>query len=161
MTNAPAAPASFVERLARTGLTIGVVDALWAVVLTLAYGRSIISLWQGVASVPFGPSMLDGGSSTALLGLGVHFGVALWWSFVFLVAHSQSAALRQLVSRDGGMALVAVRYGPFIWCVMSLVLVPAMTHNPPLLTARWVIQLVGHMVFVGLPIVWMGRRTSW
>ncbi|MHB1094663.1 MAG: hypothetical protein ACYC3F_00635 [Gemmatimonadaceae bacterium] len=161
MTNAPAAPGSFVERLARTGLTIGVVDALWAVVLTVAYGRSITSLWQGVASVPFGPSMLESGASTALLGLGVHFGVALWWSFVFLVAHSQSAALRQLVSRDGGMALVAVLYGPFVWCVMSLVLVPAMTHNPPLLTARWVIQLVGHMVFVGLPIVWMGRRTSW
>ncbi len=161
MTNATAAPTSFAERLARTGLTIGVVDALWAVVLTLAYGRSITSLWQGVAAVPFGKTVLDGGTSTALLGLGVHFGVAFWWSLVFLVAHTQSAALRRFVSRSGGMALVAALYGPLIWCVMSLVLIPAVTHNPPTLTTRWAIQLCGHMVFVGLPIVWMGRRTNW
>lgn len=161
MTSAAAAPSSFTERLARTGLTIGVVDALWAVVLTLAYGRSITALWQGVAAVPFGKSMLDGGASTALLGLGVHVCVAFWWSFVFLVAHTQSAALRRFVSRDSGMALVAALYGPFIWCVMSLVVIPAMTHNPPVVTTRWAIQLCGHMVFVGLPIVWMGRRTSW
>jgi len=161
VTNAAAEPASFAERLARTGLTIGAIDALWAVALTLGYGRSVTALWQGVAAVPFGARMLDGGATTALLGLGVHFCVALGWSLVFLVAHTQSAALRRLVSRGGGMALVAALYGPFIWCVMSLVVVPAMTHNPPALSTRWMIQLCGHIFFVGLPIVWMGRRTSW
>ncbi|MBW7935117.1 MAG: hypothetical protein H3C62_16215 [Gemmatimonadaceae bacterium] len=161
MTSAQTGPSPFIVRLARTGVTIGVVDALWAVVLTLAYGRSVTALWQGVAAVPFGRAMLDAGARGTLVGLGVHFCVALWWSFVFLFAHTQSAALRRLVSTTGGMAVVASLYGPAIWCVMSLLVIPVMTHTPTVITVRWVIQLCGHALFVGLPIVWTGRRTHW
>ncbi|MHB8839243.1 MAG: hypothetical protein ACYC7F_09860 [Gemmatimonadaceae bacterium] len=158
--SANVAPRSFAARLLRTGLTIGVVDALWAVVLTLSYGRSITGLWQGVAAVPFGKAMLAGGASTALAGLAVHFGVAFWWSFVFLWTHTQSATVRSLASSGTGVALLSAVYGPLIWCIMSLVVIPTLTHVPTVITTRWVIQLFGHMVFVGLPIVWTVRRTA-
>lgn len=44
-------------------------------------------------------------------------------------------------------------YGPAIWVVMSLVVIPFLTGRPPTVTYRWWIQLAGHAAFVGLPIV--------
>ena len=49
-------------------------------------------------------------------------------------------------------------YGPCVWLVMSLVLIPLLRHLPPALTVRWWIQLVGHVPFVGVPIVWSVAR---
>jgi hypothetical protein len=140
--------------LGRTGVTVGVVDALWAVVLTAAYGRSQAALWQGVASVPFGQGMLTGGVTAVFVGLTVHFSVAFFWSAVFLAAHAYSPALQRATSSPRGVALVAIVYGPLIWTLMSLVFIPLRTGNPsPAITARWLIQFVGHMCFVGYPIV--------
>jgi hypothetical protein len=138
----------------RTGLTVGVVDALWAVVLTAAYGRSQAALWQGVASVPFGTSMLTGGAPAVLVGLTVHFGVAFFWSAVFLAVYAGSPALQRATRSPRGVALAAIIYGPLIWTLMSLVFIPLRTGNPaPPITGRWLIQFVGHMCFVGYPIV--------
>ena len=44
-------------------------------------------------------------------------------------------------------------YGPFVWAVMSLVVIPLLVHRPPTIGARWWIQFLGHFPFVGLPIV--------
>jgi hypothetical protein len=145
------------KRLVRAWLLIGVVDALWAVALTFAYGGAILRLWQGVASVPFGKGMVGGGIQTALLGLVVHFGVALAWSAIFLLVVRQWAWLRGVVNSRYGVITVAVVYGPLIWITMSLVAIPAVTRAMPTITYRWWIQLAGHVVFVGLPIVWAIR----
>ena len=149
---------SSIGLLARTWLLIAVVDGSWAVVLTLAYGRSVVRLWQGVAAAPFGPTMLDGGIPTMLAGIAVHFMVALTWSTVFLVLATQSARLRQFIGTGKGVAIVAAVYGPAIWIVMSAIVVPLATGMPVAITYRWWIQLAGHVVFVGLPIVWSIAR---
>jgi hypothetical protein len=36
---------------------------------------------------------------------------------------------------------------------MSLIVIPVLFHRPPAITTRWLIQLGGHIPFVGLPIV--------
>lgn len=42
----------------------------------------------------------------------------------------------------------------FAWsAVMSLIVIPLLVHRPPTITVRWWIQLLGHIPFVGLPIV--------
>ena len=53
----------------------------------------------------------------------------------------------------GGVVGIAALYGPFIWLVMSLIVIPMLLHRPPKITGRWWIQLLGHIPFVGLPIV--------
>ena len=53
---------------------------------------------------------------------------------------------------------VAAVYGPLIWLVMSLVVIPAFSHRPPTINFRWWMQFVGHFPFVGLPIVAMIGR---
>jgi uncharacterized membrane protein YagU involved in acid resistance len=48
---------------------------------------------------------------------------------------------------------VASVYGPCIWLVMSLLIIPVLTQRPPAISIRWWIQLAGHFPFVGLPVV--------
>ena len=78
-------PRSPLARLLIAGLLTAVVDGLWACVLTLLYGRPVLSVWQGVAATAFGPRMLDGGVASAALGGTMHAGVAFTWSAIFLL----------------------------------------------------------------------------
>lgn len=52
-----------------------------------------------------------------------------------------------------GVFKVAALYGPAIWMVMSLVVIPLLVHRPPSITYRWWVQFFGHIPFVALPIV--------
>lgn len=147
-------------RLIRAGLLTGLVDGLFSSVLAAAfYGSSVTRLFQGVASTLLGPEALDGGLHTALIGVLMHFGVAFGWSAVFLLITEGSAWLRRVLSTPLGVVKVAAVYGPLVWLVMSLAVIPLLTSRPTAFTIRWWIQLVGHFPFVGLPIVTMITRT--
>jgi hypothetical protein len=147
-------PRSAAPRLAAAGLLTGTVDGLWAILLTLIYGRSLTRLWQGIAATAFGERMFNGGAPTVLLGVLMHFGVAFAWSALFLILVTRSAWLRRVLDSPHGVLKVAAVYGPMIWIVMSVVVIPLLTGRPVTITGRWWIQLAGHVVFVGVPIVW-------
>jgi hypothetical protein len=142
------------SRLLRAGLLTGITDGLFASVLSIFfYGSTATRLFQGVASTLLGKEALDGGTSTALIGVLMHFGVAFGWSAVFLLLVMRSAWIRRVLSSRYGVVKVAAVYGPFIWMVMSLIVIPLLLHRPPTINVRWWIQLIGHFPFVGLPIV--------
>ena len=142
------------SRLVRAGLLTGIVDGLFSSVLSaFFYGSTVSRLWQGVASVLLGSDALNGGRRTALIGLLMHFGVAFAWSAVFLFLFLRWEWIRGLLASRHGVLKVAALYGPFIWMVMSLVVIPALTQRPPRITLRWWIQWFGHIPFVGIPIV--------
>jgi len=147
------------SRLVRAGLLTGVSDGLFACVLSVVFYKStLMRLWQGVASTVLGPSAFDGGLATTLVGLLMHFGVAFAWSAVFLMIYERSPAIRRTVATRYGALRVAAVYGPCVWIVMSLAVIPLLVHRPPSFTNRWFIQLIGHFPFVGLPIVLSIRR---
>jgi hypothetical protein len=154
-----AAPYSPVNRgalswLVRAGLLTGVIDGVFASVLAIVvYHSTAERLFQGVASTLLGKSAFEGGTATALIGVLMHFGVAFGWSAVFLFLVLRSSRVRDLLASPHGVVKVAALYGPFIWLVMSLAVIPLLVHRPPAITLRWWIQLVGHFPFVGLPIV--------
>lgn len=149
-------------RLLRAGLVTGVSDALFSSVLAkFFYGSSVTRLWQGVAATAFGAEAFGGGNRLAIAGLLVHFAVAFSWSAIFLLLYQQLAALRRICASPTGVIAVAAVYGPLIWMVMSMVVIPSQTGRPPAITYRWWVQFVGHAIFVGLPIVSMiSRRQS-
>jgi hypothetical protein len=141
-------------RLVRAGLLTGATDGLFSSVLATAFYHSTVTqLFQGVASTVLGKRAFDGGASTALLGVVMHFGVAFGWSAVFLFLAMRSRRISDLLASRNGVAKVASLYGPFIWLVMSLVVIPLLLHRPPAINFRWWVQLIGHIPFVGLPIV--------
>lgn len=142
----------FAPRIVRAGFLTALVDGLFACVLALSYGGTIARLWQGVASTLLGPEALAGGTRTALIGLLMHVGVALTWSAVYVALLRSSAALRRLRASRLGVLKIAAFYGPLIWMVMSLAVIPSMLHRFPPITPRWWINFFGHILFVAVPI---------
>jgi len=141
-------------RLARAGLLTGLSDALFASLLSVfVFHSTVTRVWLGVASTLLGRSALDGGTGTVLVGLLMHFGVAFGWSLVFLTLVLRWPWIRRVLASRYGVIKVAAMYGPFIWLVMSLVVIPLLVHRPPVISSRWWIQFVGHFPFVGIPIV--------
>ena len=123
-------PLTAFRLLLRAGLLTGITDGLFATVLTTVFYHSTATrLWQGVASTLLGPAAFDGGTSTALLGVLMHFGVAFGWSAVFLLLVMRSGWIRSLLTSPHGTLKVAALYGPFIWMVMSLVVIPLLVHR--------------------------------
>lgn len=149
-------------RLVRAGLLTGLSDGLFASVLSVFVFHSTVQrVWQGVASTLLGREALDGGTGTVLVGLLMHFGVAFGWSVVFLTLVLRWPWVKRVLASRYGVIKVAAMYGPFIWLVMSLVVIPLLVHRPPVISSRWWIQFVGHFPFVGIPIVAsLGRLAS-
>lgn len=142
------------SRLARAWLLTAVIDALFSSILvSVFYHSTVARLWQGVASVLLGKGALDGGTTTVLIGLLMHFGVAFGWSAVFLFLFMRSAWIRDVLASPYGVVKVASVYGPFIWLVMSLAVIPLLLHRPPTINFRWWVQFLGHIPFVAIPIV--------
>ena len=142
------------SRLLRAGLLTAIIDGLFSSVLVVAFYHSTVTrLWQGVASTLIGKTAFDGGTRTALIGVLMHIGVAFGWSAVFLFIVMRWSWIRRLLASPNGILKVAALYGPFIWLAMSLVVIPLLLHRPPAINGRWLVQLIGHFPFVGLPIV--------
>ncbi len=138
----------------RAGVATGVVDGLFSSVLSVAFYHSTVArLFQGVASTLLGPTAIGGGARPAIVGVVMHFAVAFAWSAVFLALYLTSRALRALLTSTRSVLAVASVYGPLIWLVMSLVVIPLLLHRPAAITFRWWVQLIGHVPFVALPIV--------
>jgi len=142
------------SRLLRAGLLTGVTDGLFSSTLSVVFYHSTVErLFQGVAGTLLGPAAFDGGARTAVVGVFMHFGVALTWSAVFLFVAARSEWIRRVLATRYGVVKIAALYGPFVWGIMSLVVIPLLVHRPPRIGVRWWVQLVGHIPFVGMPIV--------
>ena len=147
-------PRTTLTTLARAGLLTALTDGAFAIVLSVAFYHSTVTrLFQGVASTLLGPDALMGGTRTAVLGVLMHIGVAFGWSAVFLFLVAPVSWVRALMESRYGVLKVAALFGPMVWVSMSLAVIPLLVHRPPVIGARWWIQFVGHVFFVGLPIV--------
>jgi hypothetical protein len=123
---------NLVPALLCSGIVTGIVDGLFAIVQSVCfYNSTATRLWQGVASTLLGRAALDGGVRTAAIGLLMHFGVAFAWSAVFLFVLMRRTWIRRALASSGGVLMVAAVYGPVIWIVMSLAVIPALTQRPP------------------------------
>ena len=142
-----------VGTIALAGLATGISDGIFASVLsTVFYDSTFTRLWQGVAAVLLGPSAIGGGTRMVLIGLVMHFIVALAWSAVLFVLVKNLAWIRGVLASPFGALKVSSVYGPAIWMVMSVIVIPVMLQRPPKFTMRWLVQGIGHIPFVALPM---------
>jgi hypothetical protein len=150
---------TFARAILITWLVTAAWDFICASALTvLAYKGTFAGLWRGVAATAFGQQMATAGTRGVLAGLGAHLSIAFTWSAIFVSALAISAGLRRIVSRPIGAFAVACVYGPIIWLVMSLGLIPFLTGRSPSFTYRWWVQVFAHIPFVTLPLVFTARR---
>ncbi len=135
------------------GLLAGILDITVAFV---RWGRPF-RIAQGIASGLLGPRAFQGGWGSAVLGMALHFFIALSAAAVFYAA---SRKLAFLTRRAGVWGLL---YGVAVYMFMSWVVVPLSAvpkSNAPFSMASLTISLLTHMLCVGLPIALTVRHYS-
>ncbi|NUS99771.1 MAG: hypothetical protein HOP96_02195 [Sphingomonas sp.] len=130
----------------------GTLDILFAMILTVFFGREIGNMLRYVGSGPF-PAATGMGAGGALLGLLVHFGLMAIMAAVLM------AFVRHRPQYASNPILLGVVYGLITYIVMNLVVVPVRFDTPlppkPLSIAT---QLFAHIVLVGIPMALIAAR---
>lgn len=157
MTNAATLPDRAMWTPARAlllgGLTVGVLDALDALIFFGLRGVPPARLFQGIASGLLGRSAFAGGMATALLGVLLHFFIA------FAVVATYHVAARRIAA----LALRPLVYGPLygllVYSVMNFIVIPlsAIAAGGPRSTSALVNGLLIHALGVGLPAALSAR----
>ncbi len=131
----------------------GTLDILFAMILTLLFGREIGNMLRFVASGPF-PGAKEWGNGGAVLGLLVHFTLMGIMATVFVLAARRFPEMLRTPLRWG------VIYGLATYVAMNGVIVPLRFDTPlppkPLSIAT---QLFAHIVLVGIPFALITART--
>jgi hypothetical protein len=106
------------SRLVTAGLAGGAVDFIYASTQGLLHGRTVMRVWQGVASGWLGKAARDGGVGSMLLGIVTHFGIAT----VMAGAYALAAARFDILYRRWWV--FAPLYGILLYGVMYRVVLP-------------------------------------
>ena len=131
----------------------GTLDIVFAMILTIAFGRKIPDMLRFVASGPF-PGATGWGTGGAVLGLIVHLILMAIMATVFmLIVRARPVLL------DTPWA-TAVAFGVVTYFAMNWAVVPLRFHTPlPPKTISIVTQLFAHLVLVSAVFVLVARRT--
>jgi uncharacterized membrane protein YhaH (DUF805 family) len=131
----------------------GALDILFAMTLTVLFGREIGNMLRTVASGPF-PAAKDWGDAGAALGLIVHFALMAIMASAFLVVARRFPDILRSPLKWG------VLYGLATYVVMNWIVVPLRFDAPlppkPMAIAT---QLFAHIILVGIPIALVTART--
>jgi hypothetical protein len=133
-------------------LVSGTLDILFAIILTVAFGRQIPNMLRFVASGPF-PAATDMGAAGAILGLVVHFALMAIMATGLMLLVRWKPELLDTPYRTG------IAYGVLTYFAMNWAVVPLRFHTPlPPKTLSVVTQLFAHLVLVGIPMALIARR---
>lgn len=136
-------------------LTVGTVDIMDAVLMTLWRGGSPARMLQGIASGLLGPASFEGGPATSALGLGLHYFIA----FVVVTTYLVASQRYELLARK--WVPCGIVYGLGVWVVMNFVVIPLsmIGHFPKLTPVGTTNGLLIHAFGVGLLTAWFARQT--
>ena len=131
----------------------GTLDILFAMILTVFFGREIGNMLRYVGSGPF-PAAMDMGTGGAILGLLVHFVLmAIMAAVLMLFVRQRPRLLDKPV-------ILGVMYGLITYAVMNLIVVPLRFDAPlPPSALSIATQLFAHIVLVGIPMALIAART--
>jgi hypothetical protein len=130
----------------------GTLDILFAVTLTLIYGRDPANMLRYVASGPF-PDATSMGAGGAMLGILVHFALMAVMAAIFVLLVRFRPAVLDTPWRT------ALADGVLTYFAMNWLVVPLRFGTPlPPSALSIATQLFAHIVLVGLPFVVIARR---
>jgi hypothetical protein len=150
----PASPpfkqAGAVKPILSAWLLAGTLDiAVASIYYPLAYGLRLIVLYRGIASGVLGAAAFSGGIRTAVLGLALHYLIALIWTSFFFFFFP----LVRKLSRN--ISLNAAGYGIFVSCAMTFVVLPLSNvrhRSQPLNILHFAIDTAILIFTIGTPI---------
>jgi hypothetical protein len=152
---APKQALTNVEAISWGGLIAGVLDAIDGVIAYGTQGLSPIQVLQYIASGALGKSAFEGGLATAALGAGFHFIIAWVAAAVFVLAS------RRLEILKTHAVLAGLIYGAAVYFFMNYIVLPLSAVAPATFQLGLLLNgVIGHAVFVGLPIALCARRAQ-
>ena len=136
------------------GAIAGTLDITAACVQWGLHGITPVLVFKGIAAGLLGKGAFRGGASIALLGLALHFLIALGAATVFYLASRKlSFLLRQPV-------LAGILYGICVYLFMYFLVIPlsrtSTRYSPDLIA----IAILIHIFCIGLPISLITHRLS-
>jgi hypothetical protein len=130
----------------------GTLDILWAMILTIAFGREIPNMLRFVASGPF-PSAIEMGTAGAILGLAVHF------TLMAIMATGLMLLVRWKPERLETPLRTGIAYGVITYFIMNWLVVPLRFGTPlPPKAMAVLTQGFAHVVLVGVPMAYVAAR---
>jgi hypothetical protein len=130
----------------------GTLDILFAMILTLWFGREIPNMLRYVASGPI-PAATDMGMGGAILGLLIHF------ALIAIMAAVLMFYLKRNPDYLEHPIWMGVVYGLITYAIMNWIVVPLRFDMPlppsPLSIAT---QVFAHIVLVGIPMALVAGR---
>ena len=154
-TAGPAAirPLSVGQAIFWGGFAAGVLDAVDGVIAFGTQGWNPIEVLQYIASGLLGKASSEGGLATAGLGTILHFLIAFAAAAVYVLASQRISVLKRQAVTFG------LLYGAAVYFFMNYVVLPlsAVGHSPFKL-GLFLNGVLGHALFVGVPIAWFARR---
>jgi hypothetical protein len=144
-----------IRTIALAGAAVGVLDGIAAVVAAGIRGVSPDRVFQYISSGLLGRSSFEGGAGTIILGVVLHFVVAVGATAVFVTAARSLASLRTNPLVSGPL------YGIAVYFVMNEV-VSALSQvaRQPRTLSGTITGILIHIFFVGLPIALITSRAE-
>jgi hypothetical protein len=136
------------------GLVAGALDivyawAFWAIKAGVPAARIL----QSVAAGLLGEASFEGGAGTALLGLALHFFIAVSMSVVYYMVSRRWALLRDRA------VLAGAGYGLLLYGIMNYIVVPLSAAGPGAKDPLWIgLTVAVHILLIGIPIALFARR---
>lgn len=160
MTSARALPARspLVVRVVGTAVVVAALDFFYVLVrwVWLTHALTVQELAQSIATGLLGRAAYEGGAGTAILGLALHFTIALGWTVIFFILTAQLPRLRRMIATPRGRVLAGLAWGPIIWLLMDFVVLPLSQARPtPTSSPTFYINLLQHALMIGLPMALM------
>jgi hypothetical protein len=136
------------------GLIAGTLDILYAISYSAWRGMAPQSLLQFVASGLLGQASFEGGSTTAALGLLLHYVMMLMIAAIF---YALSRQLPFLVRKPFVWGPV---YGFLVYWVMNLVVMQlsATPNKWRFIPLSFATGIIVHMFFIGATIAWAASK---
>jgi hypothetical protein len=138
---------TFAAAVLTTGLIAGILDIIAACVSAyIQRGMTPDKLLQFVASGLFGVHAFNGGTTMAIIGLIMHFMIAISWTLLFYLLYPRLSILRK------NKILVGIIYGAFVWVIMNRVILPfTAIPKSPFNPVSALIGMVILMLMIGMP----------
>lgn len=134
------------------GFICGVIDLACALVAFRARGIGSIRVLQGIASAALGPSAFEKGTRTAAVGGFFHFVIAFSVATFYCLAATKFAFLLNHPFVLGPL------YGIAVHLFMTFIVLPLSRAKRIFSLSAFLVQLVIHMLAVGLPIALVARQ---
>ncbi|WP_316811476.1 hypothetical protein [Pedobacter heparinus] len=138
----------------KTGIIVGSLDILLAFANAwFGSGISPTRVLQFIASGVMGEKAFQYSYGITLLGLAIHFFIAIFWTALFFIIYNR---FKRIVRTP---LLQSVFYGLFVWFVMNVLVLPL--SNVPKSNFQWleaIKSVVILIIAIGLPLVYFARQ---